>query len=449
MADFARRLTRGFWSIVLVYAAVGSTWILVTDYLVARTFDFSNEARRIEVAKGLFYVFATATLLLLLLMRLRRILIRSLEDRFMVRQRLTAITDSPLLGIAVWTADGRVLEANDTFLRLWGYDRSEFEAGPLGFDRLSPPENLERDRECLIRAVQEGIPGPYVKELLRKDGTRLPVLTGVTAKGPGAQEGLLFIVDDSERRQATAALEELLQDLEERVSQRTRDLSLAISDLEAFGYSVSHDLRAPLRSIDGMASLIEAEAESESTKTAAIRVRENVRRMSAIIDSLIRLANVSRKPLVRENVDLAAIARDVARDLTAATGWTPELQMPEHLVVQGDQDLLRIAMRNLLENAWKFTEGRLAPRIELAHSNDTISIRDNGHGFEPGASSQIFRPFSQGSHRPDVEGSGIGLAIVERIVRGHGWTIEGRGEPGVGAEFLIHTSGTQSGTSEV
>ncbi len=437
--DFEKRVQRGFWGIVFAYALFGVAWILTTDYLVARSFHY-GDARLIEVSKGLFYVFVTALLLLVLLMRLKRILVQAFASRYEARQRLFAIVDSPLIGIAVWHADGRLLELNETFLNLWGYTREQFAAEQPTFEKLSPPANRERDLACLRAAVADGIPGPYVKELLRRDGSIMPVLTGVTASSPIAAEGILFLLDDTERRRAIEEREKTLSELETIVEHRTRDLALANKDLESFAYSISHDLRAPLRSIDGMASIADEEIPQEfaQAKHALSRVHEHVRRMAGLIDSLLRLSQVTRRPLRQEPVDLTQLIQKIEVELKDSYPSSKvKVDVQEGLRAFGDPELLQVALYNILDNAWKFTAGRPDATVLVTGDARSLTIRDNGQGFASDLSEKIFLPFSRLQSAEPVAGAGIGLAIVERIVRGHGWRIEAVGHPGDGAEFTI------------
>ncbi len=233
--------------------------------------------------------------------------------------------------------------------------------------------------------------------------------------------------------------------LEARVAERTRELTLANKELESFSYSVSHDLRTPLRAVDGFSqALLEDEAERLSPEGRALfhRLRAAAERMGQLIDDLLRLSRVSRTDLKREPVDLSALAREVVDLLRHQE---PErhvtVEIAPDLRAEGDARLLRVVLENLLGNAWKFTSKRPDARIELFASERDgrthYGVRDNGVGFDMAYASKLFSPF-QRLHRPaDFPGTGIGLATVQRIVHRHGGDIQVDARPGQGATFCF------------
>lgn len=231
--------------------------------------------------------------------------------------------------------------------------------------------------------------------------------------------------------------------LEQRVAQRTRELTAANQELETFSYSVSHDLRAPLRAVDGFSQALqedEGERISEEGHEHLRRLRAAAGRMGQLIDDLLQLSRVTRAELRREPVDLSALARDVAEGLQRAEpGRQVTFDITPDLKARGDARLLRGVLENLLGNAWKFTSKRSGARIEFfAESRDggtRYCVRDNGAGFDMAYASKLFAPF-QRLHRPsEFPGSGIGLATVQRIVHRHGGEIAAEGVPGAGATF--------------
>ncbi len=231
--------------------------------------------------------------------------------------------------------------------------------------------------------------------------------------------------------------------LEARVVERTHELTLANKELESFSYSVSHDLRAPLRAVDGFSqALLEDEAgrlSSEGTELLK-RLRAAAERMGLLIDDLLQLSRVSRAELRREPVDLSAQAREVVDELRRRE---PErdvtVALAPGLRVQGDARLLRIVLENLLGNAWKFTSKRTGARIELfaeeRGGQTHYAVRDNGVGFDMAYAGKLFNPF-QRLHKPaEFPGTGIGLATVQRIIHRHGGHIEVEAAPEQGATF--------------
>lgn len=231
--------------------------------------------------------------------------------------------------------------------------------------------------------------------------------------------------------------------LEARVAQRTQELTAANKELESFSYSVSHDLRAPLRAVDGFSqALLEDEGEriSEDGRDYLKRLRAAASRMGELIDDLLRLSRVTRAELRRESVDLSTLAREVADGLhKGAPERDTTFDITPGLTTRGDPRLMRVVLENLLGNAWKFTSQRSGARIELfAESQDgrtRYCVRDNGVGFDMAYAGKLFSPF-QRLHRPDeFPGTGIGLATVQRIIHRHGGDITADAVPGAGASF--------------
>jgi signal transduction histidine kinase len=222
------------------------------------------------------------------------------------------------------------------------------------------------------------------------------------------------------------------------------DLEQANRELDAFSYSVSHDLRAPLRAIDGFTSaLVEnhASALNEEASGYLDRVRKAVGRMSALIDALLELARISRAALTKSDVDLSALAVEVASDLRLAH---PERQVTidiePGLTANGDRRLLSVVLVNLIGNAWKFTARTPKAHIEVARHPDephAFVVRDNGAGFDMAHAVRLFAPFQRFHHATDFAGTGVGLATVQRVVTRHGGRIWAESTPERGAAFFF------------
>ncbi|HYO71880.1 MAG TPA: CHASE3 domain-containing protein [Archangium sp.] len=231
--------------------------------------------------------------------------------------------------------------------------------------------------------------------------------------------------------------------LEARVAQRTQELTVANKELESFSYSVSHDLRSPLRAIDGFAqALREDEGERLSPEGLRLltRLQAAATRMGQLIDDLLQLSRVTRAELRRERVDLTALAASVLQELRQREpGRDVTCSLQSGLTAQGDPRLLRVLLENLLGNAWKFTSKRSGALLELfaetAEGVTHYAVRDNGVGFDMAYASKLFSPF-QRMHKPsEFPGTGIGLATVQRIVHRHGGEISAQATPGAGATF--------------
>lgn len=233
--------------------------------------------------------------------------------------------------------------------------------------------------------------------------------------------------------------------LEELVKGRTAELAAAIKELEAFSYSVSHDLRAPLRSIDGFSQVL-LEDYSDILDADGIdslgRIRAASQRMGFLIDGLLSLSRISRTELKRERVNLSAIVHDITRVLKEAEhDREVEFVISEELFAEGDERLLYAALQNMMGNAWKFTQQKLDARIEFgaiqADGKLAYFVRDNGAGFDMAYSNKLFKIFQRLHDAAEFSGTGIGLATVQRIVHRHGGRLWAEGEVGNGATFYF------------
>jgi signal transduction histidine kinase len=303
-------------------------------------------------------------------------------------------------------------------------------------------EDLERQRATLTRNEAEH----RARFVLWSGATWLLGVAALLAWGSRRQLLVLSREYEVTVQQLTDQAEALRASearLEARVAQRTAELTHANQELESFSYSVSHDLRAPLRAIDGFSqALIEDEGErlSPEGRQRLQRTRAAATRMGQLIDDLLQLSRVSRSEMRRERVDLSALARDVAEDLKhSEPGRDVKFNIAEGLKTQGDARLLRVALENLLGNAWKFTSRCPAARIEFfaqgGNGHPQYAVRDNGVGFNMAYAGKLFSPFQRLHKATDFPGTGIGLATVQRIVHRHGGHIEAEAGPGAGATF--------------
>ncbi|HEY0252747.1 MAG TPA: ATP-binding protein [Kofleriaceae bacterium] len=235
---------------------------------------------------------------------------------------------------------------------------------------------------------------------------------------------------------------DLIENLERRVEERTSQLALANQELEAFSYAVSHDLRAPLRSVTAFSQMLYEDHPMTGEAAEHLgRIRGAAGRMGHLIDDLLQLSRVSRGPMQRTRVDLAVAAREITDQLAKTNpGRKVTIVIPDSLPVEADAGLVRALLENLLGNAWKFTARKDHARIEVGKTDGAFFVKDNGAGFDFGYAAKLFTPFQRLHDAADFEGTGIGLATVERIVRRHGGVIKGEGSVGAGATFTFTLS---------
>jgi PAS domain S-box-containing protein len=231
-------------------------------------------------------------------------------------------------------------------------------------------------------------------------------------------------------------------ELETKVAERTEALDAANRELEAFSYSVSHDLRAPLRAIDGFARLLEerhAAALAAEARGYVRRVREGAQRMNRLIEDLLALSRLGRAELRLREVDLSELAQAVAAELAAAAPERAvEWRIAPGLSARADPGLMRAALANLLGNAWKYTGRAERAVIELGRTTGgELFVRDNGVGFDSQHAPGLFEPFRRLHAPEEFEGSGIGLAIVRRVIERHHGRVRAESAPGAGATFYF------------
>jgi signal transduction histidine kinase len=265
----------------------------------------------------------------------------------------------------------------------------------------------------------------------------------------------LLLVQRRLRRQGQLALQEsedrfrrMNEGLERQVSERTASLEASIREMEAFSYSVSHDLRAPLRAIDGFSQVLLEDYRDRldpEGRRYLQRVRAGTQHMGQLIEDLLKLAHINRMDLERRSVDLSAQARRTLEGLCRENRTrNVRTVVPPRLTATGDPRLLAIALDNLLGNAWKYTQLQPEPRIELGFTDQggepVYFVRDNGAGFDMRYAGKLFGAFQRLHSSEDFEGTGIGLAIVQRIIERHGGRVWAEAELGKGATFFFTLS---------
>jgi signal transduction histidine kinase len=266
---------------------------------------------------------------------------------------------------------------------------------------------------------------------------------------------LLFVLLRRYQRRGEAAMAALVEsqnevrrmnaELEQRVAERTRQLESANRELESFAYAVSHDLRAPLRSLSGFSQILCESSPAgldDKSKHYLQRIQDASQRMSSLIEDLLALSRISRAELLARPVSLTQICLDAAAALREAfPEHRVQLETAPDLNVNGDARLLRIAMDNLLSNAWKYTAQAAQPHVAVGvqsgEHGPVYLVRDNGVGFDMAYAGKLFTPFQRLHAQSEFAGSGIGLVIVQRILARHGGRIWAEAAPGKGATFYF------------
>jgi PAS domain S-box-containing protein len=366
---------------------------------------------------------------------------KALRDR---ETRLRALLEAAPDAVVIANKQGRIELVNAQTERLFGYPRDRLIGQPI---EILVPERFQSRHvghregylaEPRVRSMGEGL------ELYgrRADGSEFPV--AISLSPVETAEGALVIAavrDVTERHR----IEREIQDLNERLTRDNTELAAVNRELEAFSYSVSHDLRAPLRAIDGFSQALLEDCGGDLGDIGRgylSRVRRAAQRMGVLIDDLIKLSRVTRADMHLQGVDLSAMAQRIAQDLKAdEPDRMADFEIQGGLAANGDARLLQIVLENFMGNAWKFTAGRAPTRIEFGccrHDDQTAYfIRDNGAGFDMAHADQLFRAFQRLHDAEQFPGTGIGLATVQRIVHKHGGRVWAAAEVGKGATFYF------------
>ena len=347
--------------------------------------------------------------------------------------------------------------ADDTFR--WGPGVGKL-LGPVPPGRASHPDLLTmvhaEDRDALLRARDEAIRNSSQYRcdfrIVAADGSeRWLAVRGKFVRSELSPQGSLIGVarDITMGKQAELQIRRLNQELEARVRERTVELEATVGELEAFSYTISHDLRAPLRAISGFAEIVRedcSEDRAEHTRDYLARIAANAERMSRMIDDLLRFSRMARSPLQRSQVKPEQIAAELLRDLAFPEAARAEIRIHSMPACHGDPALLRQVYANLISNALKYSRDAERPLVEIGSGtgeggNPVYFVKDNGAGFDPTYADRLFGVFQRLHKESQFEGNGVGLAITQRIIQRHGGTIWANAVPGQGATFFFTMGG--------
>lgn len=369
--------------------------------------------------------------------------IRDVTERHASEARFRAVTEHANDAIISADARGDIIYFNKAAERCFGYAAEEVLGKALTM--LIPERHREAHRQGLQRFTTTERPRvigrSVVLEGLRRDGSEFPLELSLASWCMGDEMYFTGVIRDITERQNN---EQRIMELNTSLLRHTEELESVNKELEAFSYSVSHDLRAPLRAIDGFSQILledYADRLDEEGRSYLERVRNGARRMGNLIDDLLKLSRVTRAEFNVEGVDLSALAVEIARELDGQAARKPDMVIAPDIHVHGDPRLLRVALYNLLDNAWKFSAKNPDARVEFGaiprESGTVYFVRDNGVGFDVRYIDKLFNAFQRLHDAGEFPGTGIGLATVKRVVLRHGGKIWAESADGRGAAFYF------------
>jgi PAS domain S-box-containing protein len=460
-----RNLWKPILNIVGWYALFGALWIALTDPLLHFLVPNPDVSLRLEIYKGWFYILATAILLSILLYRQLNERAQILEDLETAHNKLTvayhdlqagedrfrATFEQSAVGIAYTAVQGQMVLFNHKWLQL--LDRPAEQLYDLKFQQVVHPEDAGKYSHLMemVKAHPDNSESAAIR-LISGSGLALwvnLVLTYIRPEEPESGYWILVINDIDRLVNAERELRSLNDELETRVEHRTSQLKKANQELESFAYSISHDLRAPLRAISGYSSILLSDYREKldsDGQTMIDNIHNSSTRMNEMIDDLLRYARLGNKSLVLRPIHVKDVFAEMEIDYgkrieeLGANVTLPEGEDPGS--IYGDPTLLHQIFTNLLDNALKYQPPGRQPKINIQVESTPTEIithfKDNGIGIAPEHFDRIFNIFQRLHSTDEYPGTGIGLAIVKKAVDMMSGTITVESIPGEGTCFTIH-----------
>lgn len=431
-------------SITLLYVVGGGLWILFSDQWAEGLSDDPAYVYQMQTYKGWFFILMTAFILYLLIVKHRKYVTESaLQLREIQRQYEMIFFQNPYPMLIIALDNQAVLGANKAVWELLKTTPRKHDTALQLRDFVSKKLN-----DKLIAKLQHLTSGANLGIFKAHDSNKNELILEISAfpiRFDDKNSCLVILHDVTSEVRNREKINELTRSLEQTVEERTRELQNANSELEAFSYSVSHDLRAPLRAIDGF-SLAVIEEFGKHLDPMAInylaRVRKASTRMATLIDDLTRLSRITRTSITYEEIDLTELVQGIVAENQSA--WPDihfEVKIQAGMRLQSDPGLIKILMDNLISNAFKYSSDTEKPVIQIGTTeSDGITeyfVKDNGAGFDIQYADKIFKAFQRLSPTSNKPGTGIGLATVERILSRLKGGIRVESEPGKGATFYF------------
>ena len=355
--------------------------------------------------------------------------------------------DGMMDGFVITTIEGKILEFNNAFTSMLMHDDDELKSKNI--NDLTPEKWHDEEKRIFENQVfGSGYSETYEKEMIKKDGSIFPVelRTYLIVNEKNEKEGMWAIIKDiTERKKIELMTQKLNEELEQRVKERTSQLKILNQELEAFSYSVSHDLRTPLRIISGYSKILFEEYANElsdDAKTLLEGITKNTNNMSCLIDDLLEFSKLNRKEVALTEINFEKIFKEVFNEIPgSAIKDKVKINISKLPVVKGDKALLKQVAANFISNAVKFSSKVENPEINVSANIENgmavFCIKDNGVGFDVNYSGKLFGVFQRLHKQNEYEGTGVGLAIVKRIINRHGGKVWAESELNNGSSFYF------------